>query len=208
MASVSAGQVFHPGCCSHSIYIYMCVADEKAWLYTAAGKCLTTLPLRTLRKLAACHASLEATYSDISAAVCTAAQHHTQFFATTQRMTTEHPPALRESLAAVLTAAFGLRTDWLSHPLAMHGAARPPHERQRGCKWEGPGLVNVPHDDAAVAQALKWAILSTYTDSPTLLVCVLPTPAATASCQKFLAHPRLLPLAQMQGTESVWAGKH
>ena len=67
------------------------VADEKAWLYTAAGKCLTTLPLRTLRKLAACHASLEATYSDISAAICTAAQHHTQFFATTQRMTTEHP---------------------------------------------------------------------------------------------------------------------
>ena len=60
----------------------------------------------------------------------------------------------------------------------------------------GPAWKQMP---AAVTQALKWAILSTYTDSPTLLVCVLPTPAATASCQKFLAHPRLLPLAQMQG---------
>ncbi len=193
-----------------SIYLDGTEPRQQAWLYSAAGKCIAAVTVRSLGRLAAMLASPEEELQRLVSRICMTALETQAHFVKQQALTQDWPPALHPDLAAAIVECFAPATDWLSHPLAQHGpfAAQITSERLLHYKWTGSGLANIPHTPEAVARCLKWAILSTYTATPTLTVCVLPTPAPGAASNRFLAHPRALTLAQVSSSRLVWQPKH
>ena len=67
----------------------------------------------------------------------------------------------------------------------------------RGCSQPGhsvlfshAGLAIVPQTDAAAAEALKWAVMSTFCAQPTLIVLLLQS-KPSKGYTRYLAHPRV-----------------
>lgn len=181
-----------------------------AWLYDNDGKCITSLPMPALGRLATQLNEPGMSSAQITQRICTAAKRAVPRYCTKQRAQPAQPYALTRHLAQALQSAFHLQVDWFSHPLAQHGlhcSVPLRHNTQStwfSHRWTGYGLVNVPHTQEAVARSLKWAILSTDTTQPTLLALVLPTPSATDGCQKFLRNARVLQQTSLRRATNVW----
>ncbi len=199
------------------------ITGTHAYSYTPTGRCTESLsPSRCQQLFRDFYPPSTAT--PFSEAVANLLQRYTR---THGHMDTERTlldrPLLPTVLHTALVSTFNIQSEWLSTPLLHHPLVAQyasPHPQDAvfnaipGCylhRWSGAGLAQPHNNVPAIAKALRWAISSTYTSTPTLTLLVLPHLSAESGLCRLLRHPAVntlcsfhLPKATAIATVSTW----
>lgn len=191
------------------------VEADTAWCFTSEGRCVASLPSHLLDALHLDYASAGGNAADtlgFTSAVVALTHDYFQWYAT--KLPPRHHDMDSLSIPAEvqheLALAFSLQVHWSTTPLTRlrllprYTASKPTATPFGGvCDSVGhrfvgqAGLMVVPETEAAAACALKWALLSTYTDLPTLTVLLLPA-IPSKGYNRYIGHPRVHKLCTVQ----------
>ncbi|KAG7675048.1 hypothetical protein KSW81_002552 [Nannochloris sp. 'desiccata'] len=192
--------------------------NNMAWYYNTAGECLAATSTATLETLLQLYNKDLTATAESKAILCkTAATHAGRFEDPTYHPNTPSknqnftlPPLILQNL---ITAA-NVDTNWLSSPFTTTATlAKYCHTKDidnafgttspsYSCQWKGRGLVIPNNNPEDIAQALKWAILSTATTAattatPTYTILLCTKPDSLAGINKFIHHPSVCRLLEL-----------